>query len=186
MGRREKASAEKIRNGAGEEASSLSGESSSTHQGARKRGVGCVGGTDGEDPKMASGGGSGLQGAPNVDWCDQARVWSHAAATTSPRCAFKWFAHHLTARSSLRANPPSKSTVKAQFFGEQAARVSRQATRYALYCEATDNIDSSIKFQKFRSASPSFSKDGCTNRVKSVLRLAQRQNKLTLQFSTHR
>ena len=91
-----------------------------------------------------------------------------------------------TARSPLRANPPSKSTVKAQFFGEQAARVSRQATRYALYCEATDNIDSSIKFQKFRSASPSFSKDGCTNRVKSVLRLAQRQNKLTLQFSTHR
>ena len=95
MGRREKASAEQIRNGAGEEASSLSGESTSTHQGARKRGVGCVGGTDGEDPKMAQGGRSGLQGAPSVDWCDQARVWSHAAATTSPRCAFKWFAHHL-------------------------------------------------------------------------------------------
>ena len=44
---------------------------------------------------MAGGGRSGSQGDPSVDWCDQARVWSHAAATTSPRCMFGWFAHHL-------------------------------------------------------------------------------------------
>ena len=100
MGRREKTSAAKIRDGAGEATSSLSGESASTHQGAWKRGMGCVGGIDGEDPKMASGGRSGSQGDPNVDGCAQARLWSHAKATTSPRCAFRWFASRLSERQA--------------------------------------------------------------------------------------
>ena len=91
MGRREKTSAEKIRDGAGVASSSLSGESACTHPGAKDGAAGCVGGTNGRDPQMASGGRSGFQGDPSVDWCDQARVWSHSAATTSPRCAFTWF-----------------------------------------------------------------------------------------------
>ena len=51
--------------------------------------------------------------------------------------------------SPLQANPPSKSTAKAQVLCEQRARVLQQTTKYALYCKATDNVDSSIKFQKF-------------------------------------
>ena len=95
MGGRGKTSAAKIRSGAGEATSSLSGESAFTHQGARERELGCVGETNGEDPQMARGGRSGSQGDPSVDGCAQARVWSHSAATTSPRCAFDWFAHRL-------------------------------------------------------------------------------------------
>ena len=49
----------------------------------------------------------------------------------------------------LKPNPPSKLTVKAQFFWEQEARVSEQTTKYALYYKATDNAESSIKLQKF-------------------------------------
>ena len=100
MGRREKTSAAKIRNGAGEATSSLSGESVFTHQGARERELGCVGETDGKDPQMARGGRSGSQGDPNVDGCAQARVWSNAAATTSPRCAFGWFLGRLRERQA--------------------------------------------------------------------------------------
>ena len=44
---------------------------------------------------MASGGRSGSQGDPSVDGCAQARVWSHAAANTLPRCAFDWFSSRL-------------------------------------------------------------------------------------------
>ena len=33
--------------------------------------------------------------AAGVDWCNQARVWSHAEATTSPRCVCRWFSNHL-------------------------------------------------------------------------------------------
>ena len=95
MGGRGKTSAAKIRNGAGEATSSLSGESAFTQQGAREKGLGCVGETNGEDPKMASGGRSGSQGDPSVDGCAQARVWSHATATTSPRCAFGWCASRI-------------------------------------------------------------------------------------------
>ena len=95
MGGRGKTSAAKIGNGAGEATSSLSGESAFTHQGARERGLGCVGETNSEDPKMASGGRSRSQSDPSVDGCAQARVWSHATATTSPRCAFAWFASRL-------------------------------------------------------------------------------------------
>ena len=91
MGGHGKTSTAKIRNGAGEATSYLSGESACTHQGAREREMGCVGETDGEDPKIARGGRSGSQGDPNIDGCVQARVWSHSAATTSPRCAFGWF-----------------------------------------------------------------------------------------------
>ena len=43
MGRRERTSAEKIRDGAGAASSSLSGESAYTHQGAKDGAVGCVG-----------------------------------------------------------------------------------------------------------------------------------------------
>ena len=95
MGRREQTSAEKIRNGAGAASSSLSGESTCTLQGAKDRAVGCAGGTNGRDPQMASGGRSGSSWTNSSDWCDQARVRSHAEATTSPRCAFRWFGSHL-------------------------------------------------------------------------------------------
>ena len=95
MGRREKTSADKIRNGAGAASSSLSGESAYTHQGAKDGVVGGVGGIDGRAPKMASQRRSGSGGAAGVDWCDQARVWSHAEATTSPRCTFRWLSNHL-------------------------------------------------------------------------------------------
>ena len=100
MGGRGKTSAAKIRSGAGEATSSLSGESAFTHQGARERELGCVGETNGEDPQMARGGRSGSQGDPNVDGCAQARVWSHSAATTSPRCAFRWFVGRLRERQA--------------------------------------------------------------------------------------
>ena len=100
MGRREKTSAAKIRNGAGEATSSLSGESAFTHQGTRERDMERVGETDGKDPQMARGGRSGSQGDPNVDGCAQARVWSNAAATTSPRCAFGWFVSRLRERQA--------------------------------------------------------------------------------------
>ena len=95
MGRREKTSAEKIRDGAAVASSSLSGESAYTHKGAKDGVVGCVGGVNGRAPKMASGGRSGSCEAASVDWCAQARVWSHAEATTSPRCAFSWFSSRL-------------------------------------------------------------------------------------------
>ena len=95
MGGRQKTSAAKIRDGAGEASSSLSGESASTHQGARDGTAGCVGGTNGPTPQMASGGRSGSSRAANVDGCDPARVWTHSAATTSPRCAFGWVANRL-------------------------------------------------------------------------------------------
>ena len=64
MGGRGKTSTAKIRNGAGEATSSLSGESAFTHQGAREKEMGCVGETDGKDPQMARGGRSGSQGDP--------------------------------------------------------------------------------------------------------------------------
>ena len=100
MGGRGKTSAAKIRSGAGKATSSLSGESAFTHQGARERELGCVGETNGEDPQMARGGRSGSQGDPNVEGCAQARVWSHFAATTSPRCAFRWFVGRLRERQA--------------------------------------------------------------------------------------
>ena len=71
MGRREKTSADKIRNGAGAASSSLSGESAYTHQGAKDGVVGGVGGIDGRAPKMASQGRSGSCRAAGVDWCDK-------------------------------------------------------------------------------------------------------------------
>ena len=95
MERREKTSAERIRDGAGAASSSLSGESSHTHQGAKDGAVGCVGGSNGQDPKMASGARFGSCGATSAHRGDQERLWSHATATTSPRCAFGWVASRL-------------------------------------------------------------------------------------------
>ena len=95
MGRHEKTSAEKIRDSVGAASSSLSGESAYTHQGAKDGAVGCVGGSNGQDPKMASGERFGSCGATSTHRGDQARLWSHATATTSPRCAFGWVASRL-------------------------------------------------------------------------------------------
>ena len=95
MGRREKTSAEKIRDGAGAASSSLSGESAYTHQGAKDGAVGGVGGSNGQDPKMASGKRFRSSEATSVPGGDQGRLWSHATATTSPRCAFGWVASRL-------------------------------------------------------------------------------------------
>ena len=95
MGRREKTSTVKIRDGVGAASSSLDGESACTHQGAKGGTIWCVGGTNGTDPRMESGGRFGFQGDPSVDWCDQLRVWSNAAGTTSPLCTFSWFDSHV-------------------------------------------------------------------------------------------
>ena len=95
MGRRERTSAEKIRDGAGAASSPLSGESAYTHQGAKDGAVGCVGGSNGQDPQMASGARFGSCGATGADGCAQARLRSHALATTSPRCAFGWCASRM-------------------------------------------------------------------------------------------
>ena len=95
MGRREKTSAEKIRDGAGAASSSLSGASAHTHQGAKDGAVGCGGGSNGQDPKMASGARFGSCGATSAHRGDQERLWSHATASTSPRCAFGWVASRL-------------------------------------------------------------------------------------------
>ena len=51
MGRREKTSAEKMRDGAAVASSSLSGESAYTHQGAKDGAVGCVGGAMAKIPR---------------------------------------------------------------------------------------------------------------------------------------
>ena len=56
IGRCKKTFVAKIHDSAGAASSSLRGESACTHQGARDTLVGCVVGTTGEDPKMASGG----------------------------------------------------------------------------------------------------------------------------------
>ena len=95
MGPREKTSAGKIRDGAGAASSSLSGESAHTHQGAKDRAVGCGGGSNGQDPKMASGERFGSCGATSAHKGDQARLWSHTMASTSPRRAFGWVPSRL-------------------------------------------------------------------------------------------
>ena len=95
MGRHEKTSVKKIRNGAGSASSSLNGESAYTHHGAKDRVAGCVGGINGRAPKTASRGRFGSCGAASIDCCDQARVWSHAEATNSPRSVFRWFSSRL-------------------------------------------------------------------------------------------
>ena len=77
----------------------------------------------------------------------------------------------------LKSNPPSKLTVKAQILCEQAARVSQQTTKYALYCKATNNVDSSIKFQNFCSASPSFWQSVCKHNVLFSIRVHKTSNK---------
>ena len=101
MGRHEKTSAVKIHDGAGEASSSWSGESAYTHKDARNRAVECDGRTNGQASKMASGERSRSRGDPNVDGCAQARMWSNATATTSPRCAFRWSVSRLSERQSL-------------------------------------------------------------------------------------
>ena len=67
MGRWENTSVVKIRDDGSAASSSLSGKSAGTHQGAKDRTTRCVGVTNGEDPKMASGGRSGFQGDPCAD-----------------------------------------------------------------------------------------------------------------------
>lgn len=95
MGRCKKTLVVKILNGAGVASSSLSRESAYTHQGAKEGGAGCFGRTNGLNPQRASGGRSGIQLEPSIDWYDQAHMWPHTKATTSPCCAFKWFASRL-------------------------------------------------------------------------------------------
>ena len=50
---------------------------------------------------------------------------------------------------------------------------------------STQDIDFSIKLQKFSQRFAVFSKDGCTHTVKSVLRLTKRPNNVTPRISAH-
>ena len=91
MGRREKTSAAKIRDGAGVAGSSLSGESAYTHQGAKDGKAGCVGG-------LAAGRVEAFERSADLGSADgelrgddqSGRQGSHRLAGPSPRCAFGW------------------------------------------------------------------------------------------------
>ena len=91
MGRREKASAAKIRDGAGVASSSLSGESACTQQGAKDGTAGCVGGLEAGRVKAPSGfadlgsADGEFQGGDH-----NARQGTHRTAGPSPRCALGW------------------------------------------------------------------------------------------------
>ena len=50
---------------------------------------------------------------------------------------------------AIITNPSLNLAIKSQILCEQKSRVSHQTTIYALYCKATNNVASSIKFQKF-------------------------------------
>ena len=88
--------------------------------------------------------------------------------------------------SRIIAKPPSESAVKAWFYNLTNSLqqiMNDEGTFLALFPRRI--LTSVSNCRNLRSASPSFSKDGCTHRVKSVLRLAKRQNKFTLQIGAH-
>ena len=91
MGRRDKASADKIRNGAGAASSSLSGGSACTLQGAKDGAARCAGGLE-AGQAQASGGFADLGSADGELGGEgqSGRQGSHRAAGPSPRCALGW------------------------------------------------------------------------------------------------
>ena len=85
------------------------------------------------------------------------------------------------------AKPPSESAVQAWFYNltnSLQQTMNDEGTFLALFPSRI--LTSLSNCRNLHSASPSFSKDGCTHRVKSVLRLAKRPNTFTLRISAHK
>ena len=88
--------------------------------------------------------------------------------------------------SRIIAKPPSKSAVKAWFYNltNSLQKITNDEGAFpALVPRRILTLVSNCR--NLRSASPSFSKDGCTHTVKSVLRLAKRPNNVTPRISAH-
>ena len=76
--------------------------------------------------------------------------------------------------SRIIAKPPSESAVKARFYNltnSLQQTMNDEGAFPALFPHRILTLVSNCR--KLRSASPSFSKDGCIHTVKSVLRLAK-------------
>ena len=103
-----------------------------------------------------------------------ARGYSQGVVRDAERC------------SRIIAKPPSESAVKAWFYNLTNSLQQIMNDEGVFPVLFPRRILTSVSnCRNLRSASPSFSKDGCTHRVKSVLRLAKRQNKFTLQIGAH-
>ena len=88
--------------------------------------------------------------------------------------------------SRIIAKPPSESAVKAWFYNmtNSLQQIRNDEGAFpALFPRSILTLVSNCR--NFRSASPSFSKDGCTHTVKSVLRLTKRPNNVTPRISAH-
>ena len=88
--------------------------------------------------------------------------------------------------SRIIAKPPSESAVKAWFYNmtNSLQQIRNDEGAFpALFPRRILTLVSNCR--NFRSASPSFSKDGCTHTVKSVLRLTKRPNNVTPRISAH-
>ena len=88
--------------------------------------------------------------------------------------------------SRIIAKPPSESAVKAWFYNmtNSLQQIRNDEGAFpALFPRRILTLVSNCR--NFRSASPSFSKDGCTHTVKSVLRLTKRPNNVTARISAH-
>ena len=88
--------------------------------------------------------------------------------------------------SRIIAKPPSKSAVKAWFYNltNSLQKITNDKGAFpALVPRRILTLVSNCR--NLHSASPSFSKDGCTHTVKSVLRLAKRPNNVTPRISAH-
>ena len=88
--------------------------------------------------------------------------------------------------SRIIAKPPSESAVKAWFYNLTNSLqqiTTDEGTFPALFPRRKLTLVSNCR--NLRSASPSFSKDGCTHTVKSVLRLAKRPNNVTPRISAY-
>ena len=98
------------------------------------------------------------------------------------------FRHYVCAErcSRIIAKPPSESAVKAWFYNmtNSLQQIRNDEGAFpALFPRRILTLVSNCR--NFRSASPSFSKDGCTHTVKSVLRLTKRPNNVTPRITAH-
>ena len=88
--------------------------------------------------------------------------------------------------SRIIAKPPSESAVKAWFYNmtNSLQQIRNDEGAFpALFPRRILTLVSNCR--NLRSASPSFSKNGCRHTVKSVLRLAKRPNNVTPRISAH-
>ena len=74
---------------------------------------------------------------------------------------------------------------KRCFVNTQTCHSKRSLTQEVSGIAFTQDIDFSTNWRNFRSASPSYLKDGCTQTVKSVLPLAKRPNNFTSRTNSH-